>query len=30
VEARYPDTVPDIRAAIAARLDEITEKEIAE
>jgi hypothetical protein len=30
VEARYPDTVADIRAAIAARLDEITEKEIAE
>jgi hypothetical protein len=30
VGERYPDTVADIRAAIAARLDEITEKEIAE
>jgi len=30
VGERYPDTVADIRAAIAARLDEIFEKEIAE
>jgi hypothetical protein len=30
VKERYPDTVADIRAAIAARLEEITEKEIAE
>jgi hypothetical protein len=30
VEARYPDAVADVRAAIAARLDEITEKEMAE
>ena len=30
VEVRFPDTVADIRAAIAARLDEITEKEMAE
>lgn len=30
VGKRYPDTVKDIRAAITARLDENTEKEIAE
>jgi hypothetical protein len=30
VEARYPDTVADIRAAITARLEETTEKEMAE
>ncbi len=30
VKERYPDTVADIRAAIAARLEEITEKEPAE
>jgi hypothetical protein len=30
VKERYPDTVADINAAITARLDEITKKEIAE
>jgi hypothetical protein len=30
VEARYPDTVADIRATITARLEETTEKEMAE
>jgi hypothetical protein len=30
VEARYPDTVADIRAAITARLEETTEQEMAE
>ena len=30
VEARYPDTVADIRAAITARLEETTEQEAAE
>ena len=30
VEARYPDTVADIRAGITARLEETTEQEMAE